>query len=115
MTAALVLGLQPQLEDLVGEADRDDAAAHREDVGVVVLARQPRGVEVVAQRRTNPVDLVRGDLLALPAAAEHDAAIGAPVDHGAAYREADRRVVDRLLVRRAEVLDRVPETRERAL
>ena len=29
-------GVQPQREDLVGEAEGDDTAAHREDVGVVV-------------------------------------------------------------------------------
>src|SRR5581483_5431112 len=76
VTAAFEAGGQPQRQDLVGEAERDDAAAHREDVRVVVLARQARGVEVVAQRGAHARDLVRGDLLALSAAAEDDAAVG---------------------------------------
>ena len=50
MPAAFERRVQPERENLVGEAERDDAAAHREDVGVVVLARQPRRVEIVAQR-----------------------------------------------------------------
>src|SRR4029077_1885072 len=112
---ALELGPQPQLEDLVREPERDDASAHREDVGVVVLAREARGVEVVAQRGADAAHLVRGDLFALAAAAEHDAAIGAAVGDGAADRDADRRVVDRRFAAGAEILDGVSEPRQRLL
>ena len=45
-------------------------------VGVVVLAGQARGVEVVAERGAHAVHLVGRDLLALAAAAEHDAELG---------------------------------------
>ena len=45
-------------------------AAHREDVRVVVLPRQPRRVEIVAQRGADAGHLVGGDLLALAAAAD---------------------------------------------
>ena len=45
-------------------------------VGVVVLAGQARGVEVVAERGARAVHLVGRDLLALAAAAEHDADVG---------------------------------------
>src|SRR6185295_11657684 len=38
--------LQPDLEDLVRQTRPDDASAHREDVGVVVFARQAGGIEV---------------------------------------------------------------------
>ena len=54
-------------------------AAHRQHVGVVVLARHPRGVEVVAERGADAEHLVGGNLLALAAAADHDAAVGAAV------------------------------------
>ena len=43
MAAAFELGLEPQLEDLVGQAEGDDAPAHRQHVGVVVL-RDSRAV-----------------------------------------------------------------------
>ena len=115
MAPALERRVQPDAQDLVGEAERDDAAAHREDVGVVVLPRQPRGVEIVAQRGANAGDLVGGDLLALTAAAEHDAAIGAAFGDGPADAQADRRIVDRRFAVGAVILDEVAETGERVL
>ena len=87
----------------VGQPVGDDAAAHGQHVGVVVLAAQAGGEEVVAQRGPHAVDLVGGDLLALARAAEHDAAVGLARDDGAADRGADRRVVDRLGAVGAEV------------
>ena len=93
MPSALERRVEPEREDFVGQPERDDPAAHRQHVGVVVLARQPRGVEIVAQRGADAGDLVGGDLLALSAAAEHDAAIGAAVGDRAPDREADRRIV----------------------
>src|SRR5207247_8577179 len=83
MTSALERRGEPQRQDLVGEAERDNASAHRKHVGVVVLARQPRRIEIVAERRTDAGDLVRCDLLALTAAAEDDAALDAALDDGA--------------------------------
>ena len=52
-------------------------------------------IQVVAERRADPVHLVRGDLLALARAAEHDPAVRAPVDDRARGGRAERRVVDR--------------------
>src|SRR5690349_14729163 len=80
MAAALEDAAEPQRDDLLGEPEADDASAKRQHVCVVVLARQPRGVQIVAQRRAHPRDLVGGDLLALAAAADDDAAIGAARD-----------------------------------
>src|SRR6185503_15549351 len=106
---------EPQRENFVREPEGDDPAAHREDIGVVVLARQARGVEIVAERGANAGDLVGRDLLALPAAAKHDAALGAPFGDRAADGNADRRIVDRCLAAGAVILDGVPEPRERLL
>ena len=107
--------LEPERQDFVGQAEGDDAAAHREDVGVVVLAREPRGVEVVAERGADAGDFVGGDLLALAAAAEHDAAVGAAFGDGAADGDADRRIVDRRFAVGAVIVDGVAEPRERLL
>ena len=84
-------------------------------VRVVVLAREARGVEVVAQRGADAVDLVRGDLLALAAAAEHDAAIGVAVDDRSSDGEADRRIVDRRFAVGAMIVNEVTKTGERLL
>ena len=108
-------GAQPEREDLVRQPERDDTPAHGEHIGVVVFARQPRGIEIVAQRRPNTGHFVGRDLLALSAAAEHDAAIGPPLGNRAADGDADRRVIHRRLARRAMVIDRVAEARERLL
>ena len=67
--------------------------------------RHARGVEVVAERGAHAVDLVRRDLLALTAAAEHDARLGVaardrPGDGGAVGR-----VVDGILGVGAEIVD----------
>ena len=59
-------------------------------------AGHARRVEVVAERGADAVHLVRRDLLALAAAAEHDAALGLAADDRRADGRAVRRVVDRL-------------------
>src|ERR1700736_2057700 len=100
----LELGRDPECQDLLGQLRRDDAATHRQDVRVVVLARQARGEQVLTERRAHATNLVRGDLLALPAPAEHDSPIGFTRRDRARDRGAERRVVDRLLRRGAQVV-----------
>jgi 23S rRNA (cytosine1962-C5)-methyltransferase len=115
MAAAGKRRRQPQRQDFVGEAERDDAPAHRQDVGIVVLAREPRRIEIVAERGADAGDLVRGNLLALPAAAQDDAALGAAFGDRTTYPDADRRVVHRFLAVRAVIVHAVPQLRERLL
>jgi 23S rRNA (cytosine1962-C5)-methyltransferase len=103
---------QPHRQNLVGEAERDDAAAHREHVGVVVLARQASGEQIVAERGAHAAHLVGGNLLALAAAAEHDAAIGAAFHDCPADIEANRRVIDRLGAVGATIVNAVSEPRQ---
>ena len=74
-----------------------------------MLPREPRRVEVVAERGADAADLVGGDLLALAAAAEDDPAFSAAVGDRLRDRKADRRVVDRFLAVRAVIVDRVAE------
>jgi hypothetical protein len=75
--------------------------------------RQPRGVEVVAERGADAGDFVGGDLLALSAAADHDAAVGAALGHGPPDRQADRRIVHCRFAVGAVVVDGVPEALQR--
>ena len=93
MAAAFKRGVEPKLQDFVGETEGDDSATHGEHVRVVVLTRESRREQVVAQRGAYSVDLVRGELLALSAAAEDDAHIGIAVANGSRHGGADRRVV----------------------
>ena len=80
---------------------RPPAPPMRQHVRVVVLAREPREVQVVAERRPDPVHLVRGDLLALARAARARSPRSAsPADDRARRRRAERRVVDGLLANR---------------
>src|SRR5215471_3178016 len=65
-----------RLQEQQGEPDRVrhrvHARAEAQHVGVVVLAGQERGLLVPGQRRPDPVDLVRGDLLTVAGPADHD-------------------------------------------
>ena len=74
--AAFELRVEEDPRDLLGELGGHDPGADREHVGIVVLARHARGVEIVAERGARAAHLVGRDLLALPAAAEHDAHVG---------------------------------------
>src|SRR5437867_2792433 len=113
MPSALERGGHPDGEDFVSEAERDDAAADREDVRIVVRAREAGGVQVVAQRRASPCDLVGGDLLALTAAADHDAAFRATLGDGARDGETDRRVVNCGFAVGAVIVDHMPQPLKR--
>src|SRR5262245_19373657 len=93
MASALKGSGQPQLDDLIGQAEGDDASSHREDIGVVVFAREARGEQIVTERRTASGNLFGGDLLALTAAPYHDAAIGPTLYHDSGHVEADCRIV----------------------
>ena len=115
MAPALERGGEPERQNLVGQPEGDDAPSHGEDVGVVVLARQPRGVEIVAERGADADHFVGGDLLALTRAAEHDAPIGGAGSHRAPDRRADRRIVDRGVAVRAVIVDPMSEPCERRL
>src|SRR5207249_741962 len=115
MPSAVEHRVEPELEDLVRQTEGDDAPAHREDVGVVVLARQAGGVEIVAERGADTGNFVRRHLLALPGAAKHNAAIGASVGYRARDVDADRRIVDRVFAGRAVIVDRVAEPLQRLL
>ena len=113
MAAAFKCRAQPQREDFVRQSEGDDASAHREDVGVVVFAREAGGIEIVAEGRANARNFVRGDLFSLPAAPKDDAAIGVALDDGAADAHTDRRIVNRLLAVGAVIVDGVSQLFQR--
>jgi hypothetical protein len=97
--------VEEEPHDLLGKLRRHDTRPDRQDVGVVVRPRHAGGVQVVAQRGARTVHLVRRNLLTLAAAAEHDAAFGVAAHDRAGDGRTVRRVVDRVLGVRAEVVD----------
>ena len=115
MPPAFKRRVQPQRQNLVGEAKGDDAASHREDIGIVMLARQPGRVEIVAERRANAPHCVRRDLFALSAAAKDDATVRAAFSDRLSYADADGRVVDRRLAAGPVIVHDVAKTGQRLL
>src|SRR5207302_4219294 len=87
----------------------NDTTAHGQHVGIVVLAGQAGGVEVVAEGRPHTLHLVGRDLLALAAAPQHYAPLRPPSDHHGPHGEADRGAVDRFLAVGPQVLHLVAQ------
>ena len=105
--------VEPEGQNLVREPESDDAGAKREDVRVVVLARQAGRVQIVAQRSARAEYFVGGHLLALSAAADDNPAIRPSGRNRPGDARADSRIVDRHDAIGAMIVDLVPETRQR--
>jgi hypothetical protein len=108
VTAAFECLGEEDLDDFLGNAGTDDASAHRQHVGIVVLARHPSRIETVAERCADASHLVCSELFALTAAAEDDAKVGVAITHSSADTRADFGVIDRLGRVRSLVVDGVP-------
>ncbi len=113
MPATLEGRVEPEVQNLVGEPESDDAGAKRENVRVVVLARQAGRVQIVAQRSARAEYFVGGHLLALSAAADDDPAIRPSGRNRPGDARADSWIVDRHVAVGAMIVDLVPETRQR--
>ena len=87
-------------------------APDRQHVGVVVLTRQARRVQAVAERGADALDLVGSELLTLARTTEHDADVGLAVAHRASGSRAELGIVDALRRVRAMVDDVEPGRRE---
>lgn len=68
-----VRGRQEGLDEADGLVLRVHAAADGDDVGVVVLTAELSGLHAPGQDGADALDLVRGDLLPVAGAADHDA------------------------------------------
>ena len=93
MAAAFEFGCQEDGHDLLSEAEPDDSGTDTEHVGVVMCPGHARGVQVVAQCRTYPMDLVGGQLFTLAAATHHDPEVGLTVADDAANGGTELRVI----------------------
>jgi hypothetical protein len=108
MTPALEARRQERVDDRQGEGLAEDPTTESKHIGVVVLARKAGHELTLTQRRPHAMDFVRGDVLALPAASEHDAEVRFTSHHGAAHSRAERGIVDGLFGVSTEVGDVVP-------
>lgn len=109
MASAFERRVEPDLQNFVGKSEGDNPSSHGENVRVVMLARQPGGIKIVAKRGADPRHLVGGNLLALAASAKDDTAVGTPLADRARDIEADRRVIDRRLTVGSVIVDDVPD------
>lgn len=98
---------EPRAEHLLGADGVDHLGAEHEHVGVVVAAGDLRVPDVGTQAGADPLDLVAGDDLALPAAADDDAAVDAAGRDASARVLAQRWVIDRFVTVGAAVIDLV--------
>ena len=104
---------QPQCHDLIGEGEADDATADRQHVGIIVLTRHPRGVEIVAERRADPANLVGGHLFSLATAANHNSPVHAAGCNRPRHLGGDFRVIHRLVGEGSSIVDVVTEAQQR--
>ncbi len=86
-----------------GDLAAHDACPHREHVRVVVLAAETRRDRVGGLDAPDARDLVRHDLLARAAAAEHDSEVARALRDGTRRRRDDVGVVDRVGAMGAEI------------
>jgi hypothetical protein len=112
-------GRQEDVDEVGHVVEGVHPTAHRDHVGVVVLAGQGGGLLAPHQGGPHTLDLVRRDLLAVARATDHDAEAarigddrlgGAQAEHRVVVEGVvgERAVVDRLVSLRAEVVDEVP-------
>ena len=96
MTAALELGIEPLVDDHLGELGAHDAGAKGEHVGVVVHARELGAEGLGAHDGTNALDLVGGQANPDTGAADQDAQIDVAVGYGFAHLVAGDGVIKAL-------------------
>src|SRR6185503_12952736 len=99
---------QPDVDDLHHQLPRHQALAERDDVGVVVAARQLGALAAPAERAAHAAHAVGGHRLAVARAAEDDAALALPRRHRLRRGADEQRIVDRFLGMRTEVDRLVP-------
>ena len=85
MTTAQEFGLYPDADDLTRRAEARHAAAHGQYVGIIMFPRHPGRIDIMAERRANPLDFIGGNGNADARAAEHDAPIRCPAGDIPAY------------------------------
>src|SRR5947209_6641769 len=113
MAAALEWRLEPDAHKVEGGLEGHHALAERNHVGVVMLAREPRGFDVPAQRTTNSFDSIGDHRLAIAGAAQHDAALRVPSGHCLRHGPDKQGIIDRLLGMGPEILHTMFEAREK--
>ena len=107
VTTALELGVEPLVDDHLGELGAHDARAEGEDVRVVVHAGELGAKGLGAHDGAHALDLVGGQADPHARAADEDAQVDVAVRHGAADLVAGDGVIEALGAVGAEVHDLV--------
>lgn len=93
MTAAVEAGREEKTDDFDGQPRTDDAAAHGENVGIVVTPAVFRRKHVVAKSRPDSMDLVGGNADADARSAKEDAPVVFAGRYGFGYFFCNDRIV----------------------
>ena len=105
MATALELGFQELFQAIASDLDADHSFAETDDIGVLMLARQPRAEGIVDQGGADFRVAVGGHGDAGAGAADEDAAPGLPSPDGRRERIGIVRIIDRVRPVGAEVDD----------
>src|SRR5580698_8114321 len=109
MAAAVERCFEPGVHNFQRGLEGHHALAEGDDIGVVVMTAEARGLDVPAQRAANTLDAVGGDGLAVAGAAEDDAALAFAARDGLRHGPDEKRIIHGRVREGAEVTDLVAE------
>src|SRR5580658_1474819 len=109
MAAALACGVEEDLETVSRQLRAQQTSAQHEDVGVVVLTREPRRQAVMDECRADLAIAIGRDRHADPGTAYQHASARAPRANGLRHLLREIRIVDRIAAHCAEIDDLVTE------
>jgi hypothetical protein len=115
MPAAIEAGLEPDLHNLERQIFGDHAFTDGKDVGVIMLPGKPGRFFIPAKRAAHATHFVRYHCFAVARSAEHDPALALTARYRFRCGADEKRVIDRFLVKGAEVFYFVPERAEEFL
>jgi hypothetical protein len=112
MPAAIETGLEPDLDNLERQIFGDQAFTDGKDIGVIMFPRKPGRFFIPAKCAAHAMHFVRYHRFAIARSAEHDPALALTARYRFRRGTDEKRVIDRFLIKCAEVFHFVPEPAE---
>jgi hypothetical protein len=91
---------------------RHHSLSKRNHIGIIVLARQPRCLNIPADSTTHSFYAIGSHRFTIAGAAEHYSSLSLTTSHGMSYGTYEERVVDGLLRTRTKIFDLMSEVYE---
>src|SRR2546428_10783882 len=105
MSPAFERSLEPGAHDLQSSLLCQHPLAQRNHIGIIVLPRQARCLNIPAESATHSFEAIGDHSFTIARAAEHDTALGLAASHRKSYRTDKDRVIDWLFRIGAEIID----------